>query len=74
MRHFKAATGCSPGEAIVAATHHPAVVLGLEKERGTLAHCARADLTILNPDLIVQATCIAGEVVWCRQGSRFTVS
>lgn len=72
MRHFKAATDCSLGEAVVAATHNPAVVLGLEKEHGTLAHRARADLVILSPDLVVQATCIAGEVVWCRQGSRFT--
>lgn len=73
MRHFKAATGCSSGEAIVAATHHPALILGLEKERGTLAYGARADLVIMSPDLIVQATCIAGELVWSRQGSQFTV-
>ncbi len=71
VRHFKDATGCSPGEAIVAATLHPAQALGLDKERGTLSYRARADLVILNSSLFVQATCIAGELVWCRQGSRF---
>ncbi len=71
VRHFKDATGCSLGEAVVAATLHPAQALGLEKERGTLSYRARADLVILNSSLAVQATCIAGELVWCRQGSRF---
>ena len=70
MRKFKEATGCSPGEALIMASLNPARVMG-EVSRGTLSCGARADLAILDSDLNVQATCIAGEVVWSKPGSRF---
>ena len=71
VRKFKEATGCPPGEALNTASLHPAQAMGLEKSRGTLSPGAMADLAILDSDLNVQATCIAGEVVWAKPGSRF---
>lgn len=67
MRNFKRTTGCSQSEALLAASHHPAQVLQLD--RGTLQPGAQADMVILNQDLHVQATCIAGEVAWALPGS-----
>ena len=66
------ATGCSPGEALLSASLHPAKVLGLAKTQGTLNHGARADIVILDTKLNVQATFIGGELVWCRHGSRIS--
>ena len=67
VRSFKGATGCSIAEALAAASLHPAQVLG-ETGKGTLNHGSDADMVILNQDLEVEATCIAGEVVWCLPG------
>lgn len=66
------ATGCSNGEALLAASHHPAKVLGLEGKKGTVSQVgADADMVILDRELNVQATCIAGQVVWTRPHSDF---
>ena len=65
MRSFKEATGCSTAEALTAASLHPAQVLNL-KNKGALNYGYDADLVILTRDLEVEATCIAGEVVWSR--------
>ena len=64
VRYFRAATDCLNAEALQAASLHPARVLGLEKQKGTLNYGADADMVVLDKDLCVQATCIAGEVVW----------
>lgn len=64
VRYFKAATDCSNAAALQAASFHPARVLGLEKQKGTLDYGADADMVVLDRELCVQATCIAGEVVW----------
>ena len=66
------ATSCSPGEALLAASLHPARVLGLAMTQGTLDHGARADIVILDNKLNVQATFIGGELVWCRPGSKIS--
>ena len=71
VRHFKSATDCSTAEALVAATHHPAQVLGIADCKGTLEYGADADMVLLNEDLYVEATCIAGKVAWRRPGSTF---
>ena len=64
---------CSLAEALEAATLHPARLLGLEGERGTLGYGSAADLVLLDPQggqgegpggLVVVATCIAGSFVW----------
>lgn len=65
VRHFIQATSCPPGEALLAASHHPAKVLGLAETRGTLAYGAQADLVLLDANLTVQATIIGGDCVWC---------
>ena len=69
MRSFKEATGCTIAEALAAASLHPAQVLNL-KDKGALNCGCDADMVILNRDLEVEATCIAGEVVWSRPGGK----
>lgn len=67
------ATSCSVGEALLAASHHPAQVLGLLGHKGSLEQFgADADLVLLDKEMNVQATCIAGEVAWIRPGSNFS--
>lgn len=50
--------------ALDAAALHPAQALGIEKRKGTLAYGADADLVVLDPDLAVAKTYIAGQLVW----------
>lgn len=61
---FIQSTGCSTVEAIEAATLHPAKLLGIEKRKGTLEFGADADFVLLNDQLHVQATFIAGRLAW----------
>lgn len=69
IHHFLRATSCSKSEALHAASLHPAQALGLQDRKGTLACGADADLVILDQQLNVQATVIAGEPVWTLPGS-----
>ena len=71
VRSFREATGCSTAEALTAASLHPAQVLNLS-DKGALNCGCDADIVILNRDLEVEATCIAGEVVWSRPGGKIT--
>ena len=50
--------------ALAMASAAPAAVLGLARERGRIAPGLRADLVLLDGDLGVRATWIAGEAVW----------
>lgn len=61
VRHFHEATGCSIVEALEAATLHPAQCLGIEKEKGTLDYESDADFILLDDELHVLATFIAGD-------------
>ncbi|HSL25130.1 MAG TPA: N-acetylglucosamine-6-phosphate deacetylase [Acidimicrobiia bacterium] len=63
VRNLVEFTACPPAEAVAAAATVPAAVLGLS-ERGRLAIGARADLTVFDGSMRVQATVIDGEVVW----------
>ena len=56
--------GCTTEEALEAASLHPAQVLGQEGHKGTLEFGSDADLVLLDQDLHVQATFIAGQLVW----------
>ena len=60
-------TGCSLVEALEAATLHPAELLGISDNKGTLDFNSDADLVILDPkSLEVISTWIAGECVYNR--------
>ncbi|XP_078414923.1 N-acetylglucosamine-6-phosphate deacetylase isoform X1 [Cetorhinus maximus] len=64
VRHFWQAAGCSVEAALEAATLHPAQLLGIEQAKGTLDYGTDADLVLLDRELNVKATYIAGEWVW----------
>lgn len=64
VRTLIAYTGCSVETALEAASLHPARVLGIEKRKGTLDFGADADFVLLDDDLRVQRTYIAGELVF----------
>ena len=55
---------CSKVEALEAATLHPAQLLGIEKSKGTLDFDSDADFLLVDSQLNVCATYIAGELVW----------
>ncbi|XP_020802147.1 N-acetylglucosamine-6-phosphate deacetylase [Drosophila serrata] len=63
VRIFKKATDCSIVYAIEAATLHPAKCLKIEKQKGTLDFGSDADFIILDDELRVISTWIAGECV-----------
>ncbi|KFO65677.1 Putative N-acetylglucosamine-6-phosphate deacetylase, partial [Corvus brachyrhynchos] len=69
VRHFQEATGCSVETALEAASLHPAQLLGIEHKKGTLNYDSDADFLMLNDNLYVQATYIAGEEVWRQDAS-----
>ena len=62
VRNYVAFTGCSPQEALVAASANPASVIG-ESRRGKIRAGNVADLVILDEVLTVQATIIQGALV-----------
>ena len=61
-----AGAGCPLAEALPAVTTTPAGLLGLGARRGRVAPGHQADLTLLTPALQVQATIVAGQVVYTR--------
>lgn len=65
IRNLVEFTGCSPAEAIGAATSNPADLLGLT-DRGRIAIGARADLVIFDKALQVEHTIIGGRTAWRR--------
>lgn len=59
-------TGCSVVEALEAATLHPALALGIEKKKGVLNFEADADFVLLDSELQLQSTWIAGQCVFTK--------
>ena len=57
-------SGCTKVEALEAASLHPAKLLKISDHKGTLNCEADADIILLNEELEVQATFIAGNLVW----------
>ena len=55
-----------------AASLHPAQVLGLETKKGTLHYGADADMVLLDENLHVMATVIAGEIVYRNEHCRLS--
>ena len=64
VKNFKSATDCSIEAAIEAATLHPARCLGVEDKKGTLDYGSDADFVLLDDDLNVKATFVAGNNVY----------
>ncbi|CAH1981198.1 unnamed protein product [Acanthoscelides obtectus] len=64
IQFFMSATGSPPEYALEAASLHPAEVLGIQKQKGTLNFDADADFVILNDTFDIQSTWIAGERVF----------
>ncbi|XP_020917500.1 N-acetylglucosamine-6-phosphate deacetylase [Exaiptasia diaphana] len=68
VRKFKEMSGCSVVEALECATLHPAQLLNIQHQKGTTNFGADADLILLDDNLNVQATLIAGIPVWIKKG------
>lgn len=68
VRNFKVITGLQGNDSIVkaveCATLHPALLLGIENQKGRLNFGCDADLVILDDDLNVKETYILGVKVW----------
>jgi N-acetylglucosamine-6-phosphate deacetylase len=62
LRTLVTTTGCALADAVACATSTPAALVG-DPSRGSLRLGARGDLTILDRDLAVAATIVAGRVV-----------
>jgi N-acetylglucosamine-6-phosphate deacetylase len=62
VRTVVGATGCDPADAIQAASAAPAGLLG-DRSRGRLRVGARADLILLDEQLLVRAAIVGGRVV-----------
>ncbi|RUS69293.1 hypothetical protein EGW08_022942 [Elysia chlorotica] len=64
VRLFAKETGCGPELALQAASLHPAQMLGIADKKGTLDFHSDADFIMLDDELNVKATFIAGECVY----------
>jgi N-acetylglucosamine-6-phosphate deacetylase len=64
VRNFIAYTGCSLSDALATVTTTPARLLNIHHARGSIAQGMVADLTLLNPDLTIHATIVAGEFIY----------
>ncbi|KAH1028105.1 hypothetical protein HUJ05_001502 [Dendroctonus ponderosae] len=68
VRNFIKSTGCSPEYAFEAASFHPALALGIEKNKGSLSYGADADFIMLTDDYDISSTWIDGECVYSEGG------
>lgn len=68
VRIFKAATQCSIEFALEAASLHPALCLGITDRKGTLNYGSDADFILLDDDMVIHSTWIAGECVYESDG------
>lgn len=64
VRNLLKNTECGEVLALESASLHPAQMLGITDRKGTLDYGTDADFIILDPNLNVLATYIAGEKVW----------
>ncbi len=64
VRNLVEFAGCTPRDAISTVTTVPASVLRMENTLGRIAPGLRADLVLLNSDLRVVETLIAGDVIY----------
>ncbi|KAG5676211.1 hypothetical protein PVAND_006060 [Polypedilum vanderplanki] len=64
VRIFKAATNCPLEFALEAASLHPAKCLEISDRKGTLNYGADADFILMDDNLVIHSTWIAGECVF----------
>jgi N-acetylglucosamine-6-phosphate deacetylase len=64
VRNLANFVGCSPFNAIETVTTVPALLLGMADSRGRIAPGSRADMVLLDSELHVVETLVAGEVVY----------
>uniref|UniRef100_A0A8D8SFI7 N-acetylglucosamine-6-phosphate deacetylase n=1 Tax=Cacopsylla melanoneura TaxID=428564 RepID=A0A8D8SFI7_9HEMI len=64
VQHFMKSTRCSLVEALEVSSVHPAKALGIAHSKGTLDFDSDADFVILDDDLNVYSTWIAGDCVY----------
>jgi N-acetylglucosamine-6-phosphate deacetylase len=69
VQRYQKATDCTIEQALECATLHPAQLLGMESDIGTLNFGSRADFVLLNNDLFVQETYIGGQSVYSKRQS-----
>ncbi|MDE2480900.1 MAG: amidohydrolase family protein [bacterium] len=64
VRNFMSYAEISFAQAVMAATHAPAKLLGLESEMGRIAPGMRADLSFWDEDYGIMGTMVGGEIVY----------
>jgi N-acetylglucosamine-6-phosphate deacetylase len=69
VRYLRACTGCSPAEAIEAASSKPAQLLGIERSKGCLGEGADADFNLLDEELNVIACYVGGNCFFSQKES-----
>ncbi len=72
LRNFVAATGLPLAAAWPISSRTPAQALGLDQEFGSIAPGYQGDLVLLDPQLQVVATIVAGRVIYLREPARLT--
>lgn len=66
IRNLMRATGCSLVEALECASAHPAKMLRIYPQKGSLDFGADADFVLLDDEVNIHATFINGDFVWSR--------
>ncbi|XGW19005.1 hypothetical protein V3C99_003090 [Haemonchus contortus] len=64
IKHLIKAAGCPLQEALVCATEKPATLLGIRDRKGVIAVGADADMVLISDNADVQATYVAGKLVY----------
>lgn len=64
VRHLAKATDCGPVQALESATLHPAQLLRITDRKGTLENDTDADFIMVDNELNILSTYIAGDLVW----------
>ena len=67
-RNLRRFTACSIVQAVECASLHPAQVLGISDRKGTLSFGADADFVLMDDEMNVKETWIAGRRVWAVSG------
>lgn len=66
-RNLRRFTGCSIVQAVQCASLHPAQVLGISDRKGTLNFGSDADFVLMDDEMNIRETWIAGTRVWSSQ-------